>query len=64
MEGGYEKSKKFAFYYQMIANQFGCHFLDAGEIIKSSDIDGLHFDKSEHLKLGKAVAKKVKDIFK
>jgi hypothetical protein len=36
--------------------------MDTSEIITSSNIDGLHFEKGEHRKLGEAVALKVKDI--
>lgn len=64
LEGAYEKSTKLSIYYKLFSDRSGCYFLNAGEIIKSSDIDGLHFDKSGHLKLGRIVAKKVKGIFK
>jgi lysophospholipase L1-like esterase len=62
-EGGAEKSLKFGAYYADIAETFGCHFLDAGKIINSSPVDGIHFDASEHAKLGKAVTEKVREIF-
>src|SRR5258708_25715644 len=35
-EGAAEKSKKFAFHYQRVANEMGCAFLDAGSVIVSS----------------------------
>jgi lysophospholipase L1-like esterase len=60
--GGAEKSLKFGAYYADIAATFGCHFIDAGKIISSSSDDGIHFDIGEHIKLGKAVAEKVRDI--
>lgn len=62
LEGGTEKSKKLANYYQRISKQFGCGFLNAGKFIKSSPIDGLHFEEAEHAKLGRALADKVKTI--
>jgi len=62
LTGGTEKSKKLANYYRRISKQFGCGFLDAGKFIKSSPIDGLHFEEAEHAKLGKALADKVKTI--
>jgi len=40
----------------------GCSFLDTSTIITSSDLDGIHFEKSEHAKLGRAVAVKIKEI--
>jgi lysophospholipase L1-like esterase len=63
-EGGTEKSLKFSVYYADIAATFRCHFLDAGQIISSSPDDGIHFDADEHAKLGKAVAEKVREIFR
>ena len=41
----------------------GCQFLDAAEYIRSSDLDGIHFEREEHRKLGEAVGKKIKQIF-
>jgi lysophospholipase L1-like esterase len=61
--GGAEKSQKFGVSYQDIAAASGCHFLDAGKIISSSPVDGIHFDAREHAKLGTAVADKAMDIF-
>lgn len=34
----------------------GAGFLDAGEVIASSPLDGVHFDAAEHGRLGRAVA--------
>jgi lysophospholipase L1-like esterase len=62
LEGGTEKAKKFANYYQRISKQLGCEFLDAGKVIESSPIDGVHFEEKEHTKLGRALADKVKTI--
>jgi lysophospholipase L1-like esterase len=61
-EGAAEKSRKFGKYYQEVAEQFGCEFLDTSEVIVSSPVDGVHFDAEEHEKLGKAVAEKVREI--
>ena len=41
---------------------YGCDFLDTSEFIVSSELDGIHFESSEHQKLGKAVAAAVKGI--
>jgi len=49
--------------YASIAADFGCAFLNTGEIVRSSEIDGSHLDASEHTKLGLAVAKRVRLIF-
>jgi lysophospholipase L1-like esterase len=62
LAGAEAKSKLFAKEYARVAELKGCHFLDAGSIIVSSEVDGVHFDASEHVKLGHAVAAKVRQI--
>jgi hypothetical protein len=39
----------------------GCAFLDAGEVMASSDLDGIHFEADEHRKLGVAVARAARE---
>lgn len=63
-EGGKEKSEKFSQYYRNIAGEYGCEFLDTSTVIRSSDIDGVHFVGKDHQALGKAVAGTVKKILK
>jgi lysophospholipase L1-like esterase len=60
--GAAEKSKRFGETYAAVAGRHGCGFLDAGTVIVSSPLDGIHFDASEHAKLGKAVAAALKDM--
>jgi lysophospholipase L1-like esterase len=62
LSGGTEKSQKLANYYQRISKQLECEYFDAGKVIKSSEIDGVHFEEAEHAKLGRALADKVKTI--
>lgn len=62
-KGSEEKSRLLGHYYRRVAEEQQCYFLDTAEVIVSSDIDGIHFEKSEHQKLGKAVAAKVHQIF-
>ncbi len=57
------KSGKFAKYYQQVADEYRCHFLDAATIVVSSNLDGIHWEASEHRKLGHAVAARVREIF-
>ncbi len=57
------KSAKFGEYYRRVAEQYHCHFLDTAQVIVSSDLDGIHFEASQHHKLGLAVANCVKQIF-
>jgi lysophospholipase L1-like esterase len=61
-EGGTEKSRLLGKYYAQVAAEHGCAFLDAGSVIRSSDLDGIHFDEKEHRALGEAVAKEVRKI--
>ncbi len=61
-EGAGEKSLKFAAQYQRVAQEMNCAYLDAGSIIVSSPLDGIHFEASEHVKLGKAVAAQARVI--
>jgi lysophospholipase L1-like esterase len=55
-EGGAIKSQRLSAAYAAVAKRHGCGFLDAGETIVSSPLDGVHFDAAEHGKLGRAVA--------
>jgi len=59
LAGAAQKSQEFAGRYQFFADRYGLHFLDAGAVVKSSPVDGVHFDAAEHCKLGKAVATRV-----
>ena len=61
-EGAEEKSRGLPKYYREHAGSHGCEFLDAGELIQLSDLDGIHFEAVEHGKLGRAVAAKAKQI--
>ncbi len=60
--GGADKSRQFSHQYQRVTQELGCEFLDAGTVIVSSDLDGIHLDASEHKKLGLAVAARIKEI--
>jgi len=60
---GKEKSKNLALNYKKVANLYGCSFMDVGEIIRPSDIDGVHYDEEDLSKLGIEVAKMVKKYF-
>ena len=57
--GAEEKSREFPEHYERFAEQSGCDFLDAAEVIVSSDVDGIHLDAGEHRKLGEAVAARI-----
>lgn len=56
------KTQQLASFYQTVADEERCVFLDAAQYVSSSHVDGVHLDESEHIKLGKIIAKKVKQI--
>ncbi len=62
-EGSEEKSLEFSEHYRRFAEQCGCEFLDAAEVIVSSDVDGIHLDAGEHRKLGEAVAARIGGVY-
>lgn len=61
-EGAIEKSRQFAHYYRLHAERQGVAFFDAGSVIASSDIDGIHFEADQHAPLGRAVADEVRRL--
>ena len=48
--------------YSEIATHRGIEFFDAGKIIATSTVDGVHFENEAHQALGAALAKKIKTI--
>lgn len=61
--GGVEKSERLPPLYQDVAARYGAGFLDAGKLIASSPIDGIHFDEAAHSVLGHAVAEQLRRLF-
>jgi lysophospholipase L1-like esterase len=62
-ENGHEKTKELAMHYQSLASFFGVNFLNAGDLITTDGVDGIHFTPENNAVLGNAVAVKVKSIF-
>jgi hypothetical protein len=60
--GALEKSRRFGVEFKAKAEELGLPFLDAGAVINTSDLDGVHFEAPEHRKLGEAIAAKVTEI--
>jgi len=54
--GAEGKSRGFSRQYRRVAEKYGCVLLDAGEVARASDCDGIHLEADEHRKLGEAVA--------
>jgi hypothetical protein len=46
-----------------VCEQHKVPFLDAGSVIKSSAIDGIHWDEESHQALGLAVAEAIQRLF-
>ena len=59
--GAEEKSRGFSRQYRRVAQKYGCVLLDAGEVVRVSDRDGIHLEAGEHRKLGEAMAASVKE---
>lgn len=54
--GGTAKSRALPPLYAALAASRGVGFLDAGEVISVSPVDGVHYDEGAHARLGDAVA--------
>ena len=63
-KGGVEKSQKLAELYEAVAKMGGAEFLNAGSVISTDGVDGLHLTAESERKLGVAVAAKVKEMLK
>jgi lysophospholipase L1-like esterase len=61
-EDAQAKSQGLAAHYARVAEELGCSSFDMSTVVAPSDLDGVHFEKSEHAKLGQAVANCVKEI--
>jgi lysophospholipase L1-like esterase len=54
--GGAEKSRELGARYATIAEMRGVGFVDAGQFIRCSDLDGIHFEADQHAILGQVLA--------
>lgn len=61
-EGGEKKSLKLGEYYERIAKEDKCYFLDSSKFIEASIVDGIHLEKLQHKKLGIEISKMVRKI--
>lgn len=59
-DGAGEKSRDLAAHYRRNAEWNGCAFLDAGKVVQSSDLDGIHFEAEQHALLAKAVGDEIR----
>ncbi len=61
-EGGERKCVGLADAYRKVCEDMDCNFFDAGSVITSSNVDGVHLDLEQHLALGNAMAQVVKPL--
>jgi len=57
--GAEPKSRELAARYAEVAERRGIGFVDAGQFIRCSDLDGLHYEADQHALLGRALAEAV-----
>jgi lysophospholipase L1-like esterase len=60
--GAEAKAARFGALYAAAAAEYGVAFLNAGDVIKSSPLDAIHFEADEHRKLGEALAERVRAL--
>ena len=58
------KSKELAVWYEQVAGQFGCYFLNATEKISAGSVDHLHLDPAGHRAMAQLVKDKIDEIFR
>lgn len=61
---GEKKCVGLAAAYQKVCEQADVHFFDAGTVVASSSVDGVHLDLPQHKVLGEALAQVVNRCFK
>jgi len=60
--GGDTRSVGLAAAYREVCSAASCHFFDASAVVSTSDIDGVHLDRDQHLLLGEALAAEVSGV--
>ncbi len=60
--GGRDVSVALSSLYADLATARGIGFLDAGQFVGVSDLDGVHYEADAHVKLGQVVAKAVESL--
>jgi lysophospholipase L1-like esterase len=54
--GAIETSRLFAAQYKRVADAYGVHFFDAGTVVTTSELDGIHWEADAHRAFGEALA--------
>ncbi len=63
-EGGERKCFGLARAYHEMCEEVGCHYFDAGSVVATSPLDGVHLDAAEHATLGRALAQEVASLLR
>lgn len=61
-ETSIQKSKELSVIYQKIANKYNCEYLDLEQIVKVSDVDGLHYDEEAHQIIAEILWSKIAEL--
>lgn len=59
---GLSRSQQFPRYYEAMASSLGCAYLNSQSLVQTSLVDGIHLEASEHVKLGSAIAAKLREM--
>lgn len=57
-----QKSKDISKWFELVAGQFGCEFLDATSQVAAGEVDSLHLSPEGHAKLAELVYQKLKSM--
>jgi lysophospholipase L1-like esterase len=60
--GAEAKSREIAERYAEVAERRGIGFVDSGQFIRCSDLDGIHYEADQHALLGRALAEAVRIV--
>jgi len=61
-EGGERKCIGLADAYKQVSAELDCDFFEAGSVVTSSKVDGVHLDLDQHLVLGQAISNVVRPL--
>lgn len=64
LEGGEQRSRELGGYYEALAEKKNIHYLNPGDSVEISGIDGVHFTENGHAYFADCVEKKVRSILR